>query len=139
MDRRKIDHERIIYVTVDFALSIVKNVAKGLFNELQKDMQRRNLSGNSPSEHLIETSKDLIARIDIPEIPKEDVIIDLSEEMLVIETDTIVNQRGRRNKFKIEIKLPKRIEVDNSYADIEDGVLTVTMPKKIKRIKYEVK
>lgn len=146
MDRRKIDHERLIYVTVDFALNIAKNVARGLYHELQKDIKKRNTSGHSlnSSDDLIETSKDLIARIDTHGIPKKDIIVDLTEEKLVVEADhggraTLIKGRRRKSKLKKVIKLPKRIVVDDSNADIEGGVLTVTMPKKIKKIKYEVR
>lgn len=138
--RRKFDHEKIIYVMVDFALDIIKNVARGVSRELEKKID--NYSGN-PENELIETSKDLIARIKIPGVPKEDINIDLTEKKLKIkvdhvETDMVIKYRGRNNKLKKEIMLPKRILVEESAADLEDGVLTVTMPKKVRRVKYEV-
>jgi|GEM_PF-1781067 len=138
--RRKFDHEKIIYFTVDFALDIIKNVAKGLSRELEKKID--NYSG-TPENELIETSKDLIARIKLPGVPKEDIDIDLTEKKLKIkvghvETDTKIMYRGRNNKLKKEIRLPKRIVVEESAADLEEGVLTVTMPKKVRRVKYEV-
>jgi len=141
--RRKFDHEKLIYVTVDFALDIAKNVAKGLFQELQREIGTRNKRGYSlnSGEGLIETSKDLIAQINVSGIPKEDIDIDLSETKLEIKISHVgkVKQSAQKSDLIKKIMLPKSIDVENSSADIEDGTVTVIMPKKIKRVRYEVK
>ncbi len=145
MDRRprRIDHERIIYVTVDFAIDFIKNVAKGLFREIERNIDKY---PSISDKELIETSKYLIARIDIPGVPKEDIVIDLTETKLEIKVgyvetgkNIVIKHRGRNNKFKKEIILPKKVVVEESIADLEDGLLTVKMPKKVKRVRYEVK
>mgnify|MGYP000899671589 CR=1 FL=1 len=132
--RRKLDHERIIYVAVDFAVDVIKNVGKGLFRELERKIDNYS---NNPNEELIETSKDLITHINIPGVPKEYIIIDLTEKKLEIRAG--IDKNGiMKSKLKKEINLPKLIVVEESSADYENGILTVTMPKKVKKIRYEV-
>jgi len=135
MDRkppRKLNHERIIYITVDFAIDILKNVTRGLLGELDKKID--SYSANSKNE-INENAKDLIVRIYLPGIKKEDINVDLSQKRLEL---SYIGPRGRNKKIK-NIKLPKSVVVEESTADLEDDILTVKMPKEVKKIKYEVK
>lgn len=142
MDKRKSNFERLIYSTMNFAMNIVHDVAKDLSKELEKTV---NTYSNAPERELMETYKDLIAHINIPGVPKEDIIINLIENKLEIkvgyvktEENNLIRQRGKYSKLKKEIRLPKRIVVEDSTADLEDGILTIRMPKKIRKVKYEV-
>ncbi len=140
--KRKINVERLIYSTMNFAMNIVHDVAKDLSKELERTV---NTYSNTPEKELIETSKNLIAHINIPGVPKEDIKIDLTEMKLKIkvgyletEESNMIKHKGKYNKLKKEIRLPKRIVVEDSTADLEDGILTVRMPKKVRKVRYEV-
>lgn len=145
MDRRpkrKSNFERLIYSKMNFAMNIVHEVAKDLSKELEKTV---NTYSNAPEKELIETSKDLIAHINILGVPKEDIMINLTENKLEIKVGYVKDEENNRirhnrkyNKIKKEIMLPKRIVVEDSTADLENGILTVRMPKKIRKVRYEV-
>lgn len=143
MDRRpKRNFERLIYSTMNFAMNIVHDVANDLSKELEKTV---NTYSNAPEKELIETSKDLIYHINISGVPKEDIMINLTGNKLEIkvgyvetEEDDMIRHREKYSKLKKEIRLPKRIVVEDSTADLENGILTVRMPKKIRKVRYEV-
>lgn len=145
MDRRpkrKSNFERLIYSTINFAMNMVHDVAKDLSKELERTV---NNYSNAPEKELIETSKDLIAHINILGVPKEDIMINLTENKLEIKVGYVKDEENNRvghnrryNKIKKEIRLPKRIVVEDSTADLENGILTVRMPKKIRKVRYEV-
>ncbi|MGF7118773.1 Hsp20/alpha crystallin family protein [Methanobacterium oryzae] len=140
--RRKNNFERLIYSTMNFTMNIVHELAKDLSKELGNTV---NNYSNVQEKELIETSKDLISHINILGVPKEDIIINLTENKLEIKVGYVkteegnkIRHNGKYNKLKKEIRLPKKIVVDDSTADLENGILTVRMPKKIRKVRYEV-
>ncbi len=104
---------------------------------------------SAPETDLIETHDNIIVHTNLPGIKKEDIKIDLTEEKLKIkvlgyeetplEKGAQVKSKGRRHgKIKRAVRLPEKVIVEEAAAKLEDGVLTVTMPKAEKKVRHEV-
>lgn len=106
---------------------------------------KRNLISNTPLANIIETETTHIIELAIPGVKKEDVTIDLKENKLTIgiskkeELIEKTNLKERRefnySKFSRAFNLPKNIDFDKIEATNENGILTVTIPKKEEEIK----
>ena len=103
---------------------------------------------NMPIE-LIERDNNLIMRVMIPGMNKEDINIEVSEDQVNIsgeakcryeeEKDLIHRSEFCVGKFARTIALPQKINNKNAKADYKDGILTLTLPKSEKEINKIVK
>lgn len=89
----------------------------------------------------------------MPELKPEDVSIDITGETLTIEGETkaeeeikkedYLYQKRRYGAFSRSVVLPSGLKPEKAQATIEDGVLTLTIPKaekvKPKAIKIKAK
>ncbi len=89
----------------------------------------------------------------LPGLKPEDVTIDITGEMLTIKGETKAEQEIKREDylyqerrygaFSRSVILPSGLKTDKSQATMEDGVLTLTIPKaeqvKPKAIKVKAK
>lgn len=106
---------------------------------------KRNLISNTPLANIFETETAHIIELAVPGVKKEDVTIDLHENKLTIalakteETVEKTNLKERKefnySKFSRAFNLPKNIDFDKIEASNENGILTVTIPKKEEEIK----
>ena len=106
---------------------------------------KRNLISNTPLANIIETETAHIIELAIPGVNKEEVTIDLKENKLTIglakkeESVEKTNLKERRefnySKFSRVFNLPKNIDFEKIEAKNENGILTVTIPKKEEEIK----
>ncbi|MEN8928760.1 MAG: Hsp20/alpha crystallin family protein, partial [Flavobacteriales bacterium] len=106
---------------------------------------KRNLVSNKPLANIYETETAHLIELAIPGVKKEDLTIDLHENKLTIslsekETTTEkTNLKERKefnySKFSRAFNLPKNIDFDKIEAKNENGILTVTIPKKEEEIK----
>ena len=138
MDKRKNAAEQMFNDALDF------------INDAAKEIERyANNYTTAPETDLIETKNNIIVCTNLPGIKKEDISLDLNEDELKIkvmdhedvmmEEGAEIRQKGRRyGKINRVIKLPERIIAKESNAKLENGVLTVTMPK-AEKDRYEVK
>jgi len=100
-----------------------------------------------------ETEKSIEVKADIPGVHKEDIKIDVDDNVLSVsvtqkaETEKTEEKEGvqwhhseRSSSFvKRSVRLPETADMDNIAAEYKDGVLAVSMPKrevpeKVKRI-----
>ena len=106
---------------------------------------KRNLISHTPLANIFETETAHLIELAIPGVKKEEVAIDLNENKLTIslakneETveKTSLKERKEFNysKFSRAFNLPKNIDFDKIEATNENGILTVTIPKKEEEIK----
>ena len=117
------------------------------FRDKQGDFEKA-MSDYSPSSakmamDLIETDNDIIVKTDLPGVKKEDIVIDLSEDMLEVmaifedesenKGDNFIKKERRYGEAKRSVNITKPISMDEATAKFENGVLTVTIPKQEKK------
>lgn len=98
------------------------------------------LSGNwTPAVDIQETDKEYAVKVDLPEVKKEDIKINLLDGTLSIEGERREEREEKGKKFhRIERQygqfvrrfvLPEEVDAANVQAQFKDGVLKVTLPK----------
>lgn len=141
MDRRPRKRTSIDKI-IDDAMDYINDAA----DEIERSISSYT---SAPETDLIETYDNIIVHTNLPGVKKEDITLDLTEEKLKIkvleyerapmEEGAQVKAKGRKHgKIKRVVKLPEKVIVDRAAAKLENGVLTVTMPKAEKKIRHEV-
>src|SRR5919202_5123530 len=100
--------------------------------------QSQLFSGWSPAVDLYQNNDNVIARIELPGMRKEDIEISLQDGMLTIagerKSETGDAEKAERTeryvgKFRRSIALPSQVDANKVTASYRDGILTVTLPK----------
>jgi HSP20 family protein len=100
--------------------------------------QSQLFSGWSPALDLYQNNDNVIARVELPGMRKEDIEISLHDGMLTIsgerKSETSEGEKAERTeryvgKFRRSISLPTRVDSNKVTASYRDGVLAVTLPK----------
>ena len=123
------------------------------FEEIRKTQERLNLlfedfmpmkkwgGGNvfTPAIDIKEEENKLVVTTDLPGINKEDIEINLKEDMLEIsaksgkenetEEEGYIRKEREYTHFYRAVHLPSSVKEEGSTAKIENGVLTITLPK----------
>lgn len=98
---------------------------------------------NRPYNNVTFNEKDesYTMEIALPGIGKEDLTIEIKEDLLFIKTDenedknqSSLNFHGKSWKYK----LPQHAEIDNISAKIENGLLSIEIPLKVLRKSIKV-
>jgi HSP20 family protein len=111
------------------------------------------LSTWTPACDIYETDKDIVLKVEIPGIKKEDVKISLENNVLMIHGERKFEEETKRENYhRVErdygeflrsFTLPPFIEPNKIFAEFKDGLLTVMLPKreeaKPKQIEVKVK
>jgi HSP20 family protein len=106
-----------------------------------------------PALDVYQTPNEVVVKPALPELKPEDVSIDITGETLTIKGETkaeqeiekedYLYQERRYGAFSRSVVLPSGLKPDNAEATMEDGVLTLTIPKaeevKPKAIKVKAK
>lgn len=109
-------------------------------NEKKEKMERKNYEC-APSTNILETNENFKLQMAVPGVKKEDIKIDLEKNILNItseksaEENTDENVKYTRREFLYgtfcrSFTLPDTIDSDKIGAEVKDGILTVTLPKK---------
>ncbi len=112
-----------------------------LFGNQKREKMERRQYDCSPSTNILETNDDFKLQVAIPGVKKEDVKIDLEKNILNISSEkkaeetTKENEKYTRQEFAFgtfcrSFTLPETIDTDKIKAEVKDGILTVTLPKK---------
>jgi HSP20 family protein len=93
----------------------------------------------SPLTDVIEEDEKVVVTTDLPGIDKEDVELDLRDNVLVISAGKGKEQEAEKEgylrkersfmRYYREISLPDGVTEEGSSAQLKNGVLTVTLPK----------
>lgn len=113
--------------------------------------QSQLFSGWSPALDLYQNNDNVIARIELPGMRKEDIEISLQDGMLTVsgerKSETSEGEKAERTeryvgKFRRSVSLPTQVDTNKVTANYRDGILTITLPKaeeaKPKQIKVDV-
>lgn len=86
-----------------------------------------------------EDDENVIVKTTIPGVSEDDVDISLSDHILTISAETEDSHEEQKmgwhmhelryGKFARSVQLPTEVNIDKSNAEIENGVLTITLPK----------
>jgi HSP20 family protein len=100
--------------------------------------QTQLFSGWSPALDIYQNNDNVIARVELPGMHKEDIEISLHDGMLTISGER-KSESGEGNKaerteryvgkFRRSVSLPAMVDANKVTANYRDGVLTVTLPK----------
>jgi HSP20 family protein len=93
--------------------------------------------GWSPPVDIEEQDDAYVIEAELPGVQKDDVNIELQSNELMItgeikerEREGILRKRTRRiGRFEYRVRLPEQVDSDNVEAKLNDGVLTVRVPK----------
>lgn len=92
-----------------------------------------------PLTDIFETNKDVIARLEIPGIKKEDIKIDIKDNSLKVKVERKEEKEDKKEgMYRMErrysgfyrcFSLPENIDSNNADASYKDGVLEIKIPK----------
>ncbi len=118
-----------------------------LFRELDELTQRVNslwdanldgdLHGWAPPADVEETDDAYVVEIDLPGVGRQDIDIQVTDRQVTVsgeikekERTGILRRRTRRvGQFRYSVTLPAEVDADKVTAHLDDGVLTVRVPK----------
>jgi len=126
----------------------------GVLNDFfDNDWAERQFVATAPAVNIIENDKQYIVEIAAPGLTKNDFRIDVHDENhLIVSVDKKAemkdeNKAGKylrheftHSSFRQVMVLPDDVDTDKIQAKVEDGVLTIEVPKRVKEEKpYLVK
>jgi HSP20 family protein len=102
-----------------------------------------------PAVDLYEEKDEIVAKVDLPGLEKEDIEVNISDHLLTVkgekkreeETREADYYRSERSygSFTRTVDLPKEVQVDKAQASFKNGVLMVRIPKTEEAKKKETK
>lgn len=124
-----------------------------LMNELAKEEEKLSYRYNYsvPALNIQESEKTFEIELIVPGIKKEDLIIELEKNILTVsyskkeqeEKKKYLKREFNYNDFKRSINLSKAVDSENIQAELANGILTLTISKKVEEVipsrKIEVK
>lgn len=137
-----------------------RNIAEQMFNDVMDTIRESQIDlenavskytssvPTGPLTDIIEGNKEIVVKIDLPGVIKDNVKIDINEENLeikasfvdetILEGSNYIKRERKRGEVKRVVRLPAKIKIDEATADFENGVLTVTLPKVEQKESYKV-
>ena len=114
-----------------------KDFIDEVFYELDKEIKEMTSELNfNPKHNIIENEKDYVIEISVPGYKKEDIKIQTKKMNLIIKSEKEEKQKlkfltkGFNNqKFEKIFRLSDDVDKDNIKGKLENGILTITIPK----------
>ena len=111
------------------------------------------LEGSAPAIDIYDAGDDLVVKVDLPGLSKDEIKISVQDNQLVLKGEKKKeNEVKEENSLRTErffgsfyrsVRLPSQVDAGKAKAKYVDGVLTLTIPKKEeakpKDIKIDVK
>ena len=138
-------------------VAVLQNRLNSIFNDFANstgELQNESLSAGNfvPPVDIYEDANRLVLKLEVPGIPQEDLQINLENQTLTVKGERkFVNDEKEENFHRIERRygsfvrsftLPSTIETESAQANYENGVLSITLPKKEaakpKQLKIEI-
>ncbi|GIV29033.1 MAG: hypothetical protein KatS3mg028_0099 [Bacteroidia bacterium] len=105
----------------------------------------RYIGSTIPSANIKETAENFQIELGVPGVKKEDIKIDLEDDVLTIsseqkeekteEKDNYTRREFNYSAFSRSFTLPDIVDSDKITAEYKDGILNITIPKKESVIK----
>ena len=102
-----------------------------------------------PEVDVYETDKNFVMKADLPGVKKEDIVIDLKENLLTIKAEKKFEEKVKKEDFvRVEkgygtymrtFTVSENMDLGHIKAEYKDGILELTIPKKEAQKKIEVK
>ncbi len=118
------------------------NEMSRLFDAFDGPMSLRSMPrGTFPPMNIYEKDENVILTAEIPGVKTEDIELNVLENSLTLTAKRDSEQNGGKRFYRRErpfgsfsrtVSLAEKVDPDNVNAEYNDGVLTVTMPKKKK-------
>ncbi|XP_008224808.1 PREDICTED: 15.4 kDa class V heat shock protein [Prunus mume] len=87
--------------------------------------------------HWTETPESHIFSADLPGVRKEEIKVEVEDSIyLIIRTQRIDEATEPSRSFMRKFRIPGRVDLERISAGYEDGVLTVTVPRSLRRTFY---
>ena len=109
-----------------------------LFNGVEKRMEEKSVDF-IPSVNTREADDAYYIEVDLPGVKKEDISIDINDNVLSISGSREMEEERKEDefyrvesvygKFERSFSLPEGVDADKIEAEAKDGVLTVKIPK----------
>lgn len=120
-----------------------------LFTDFSGDDTETGFAKLTPAVDLVDTDDDVLVKVELPGIKKEDVDITLNDGLLTIKGEKKVEKEEKEGSryyferkygsFARTITLPAKVKSDKIKAKFTDGVLEVKLPKADEEKTREVK
>ncbi len=108
-----------------------------------------NIASFTPTVNTREDDKAYYIEADLPGVKKEDIQLDIKDNILTISGERKLKKEVKKEdyykvesvygKFERSFTLPDDVDVDKIEAKSEDGVLEITLPKKVEEKKQAKK
>lgn len=146
-DTKKVDVEYEVYGNEvrDEAKKTVDGILSDIFSNLKSKQDEFNktvgdIRANKPQFDVFTTDEELIVKVDLPRVKKDDVEVKVSTEAIEVDVnfpddlkdykDVKIIRRDRcYGETKLLIPLPEEVAINEVKATFEDAVLTVSIPK----------
>jgi HSP20 family protein len=116
------------------------NIFDLFFNKSEIEKQSRTIS---PSLNAKETEKEILLSFELPGFAKEDIDIHLEKDQLIISAKHQEEKEENNDKwlrkeissghYSRRVTLPDNINADKISAEANNGILTVSLPKALKK------
>jgi HSP20 family protein len=104
---------------------------------------------SAPAVDLYEEKDDIIAKVDLPGMEKEDIEVNITDHRLTVKgekkkTEEIKEENYYRSErtygtFSRTVEIPKEVQVEKARATFKNGVLEIRLPKTEEAKKKEAK
>jgi HSP20 family protein len=138
--------DKLVPIDIWSPRSMIQEMEK-MFDDLKLgfgDVPMKSLGARLPSIDVRDEDNQYVMEAELPGIRKDEVSVEIGEEAVVIkaekENNTEEQGKGyvRRERgyisFYRQIPLPADVDNTEATAKMEDGLLIVTLPKKIEKI-----
>lgn len=125
--------------------TVNRNLVDELFNGfLRNDYHEDYLQNHKkqPATNVFETEKDFIIELFLPGFSKEEIQLNYHKNLLTIKVEKEQKEENREMEFKYshrefgsfdfekQFKVPNSVNTESIDAKIENGILTLVLPKK---------
>ncbi|WP_414468475.1 Hsp20/alpha crystallin family protein [Methanobacterium sp. ACI-7] len=111
--------------------------------DFEKAMSEYTASSGKMAMDVVETENELIVKVDLPGVRKEDIVIDLTEDSLEVmaifadesefKGDNFLKKERKYGEAKRTINFSQMVKIEEATAKFDNGVLTVIIPKEEKK------
>ena len=109
----------------------------------------RTLDVSAPAVDLYEENDEIVAKVELPGLEKDDIEVNISNHLLTIKGEKKKEEeikdadyyRSERSygSFSRTVDLPKEVQVEKAQASFKNGVLEIRLPKTEEAKKKEIK